>query len=356
MRRLLLCFAVLGGLAPRAHAGGADDGTPGAGRPARPLGVPCDLGRERSAWRAASPGDGTPPRDLAPDAGGPESARVATPTPSEGTEAPAEPGAEQPAPTVELGLSTTNRYLYRGFLVEDEGAIVQTWVEVHLPVLAGRGALEQLDLGATAWASLGTGPTGTGGDNDVPRAFSEVDWTLSATARLAGGWSFTAACVWFRYPNGSADPVQEATLAVAFDDAPRWSEAGRFRGFAPTAILGFEGQGQSDGGRHPGVYLGIGAAPRLSLSADPEGASLSFSVTAGFSLSSYYEDAAGRDETFGYVEGGPELELPLGGREGGPSFAVTLGVHVLLAGDHVRAFNATDEPEIVAFLAFRTSF
>lgn len=352
MRRLVLASAVLVGLASRAHAGGRDDGAPGAGRPARPLRDRPGLPLARAAWLAASPGDATSGGGTR-DAEEPESARVATPEAPDALDAP-EP--EEPAVTVEFGLSTTNRYLYRGFLVEDEGAIVQTWVELHLPVLVGHGALEQLDVGATAWASLGTGPTGTGGDNEVPRAFSEVDWTLSTTARLVGGWSFTAACVWFRYPNGSADPVQEATLTVAFDDGPRWSEAGRFRGFAPTATLGFEGQGQSDGGRHPGVYLGIGAAPRLSLSADPEGASLSFSVTAGFSLSSYYEDAAGRDETFGYVEGGPELELPLGGPPGGPSFSLTLGVHVLLAGDHVRAFNATDEPEIVAFLAFRTSF
>lgn len=335
MRRFWLLSVALAALPPAAEAGGPGVGGCGAGRPARPVPV-------ASAPPAAARG--------APDGPtAPESARVALPEPTLSEE------AEAPTASVELGITTTNRYLYRGFLVEDEGAIVQAWIDVRVPLYVGSGFVRQVDLGALVWTSFGTGPTGTGGDTEAPRAFSEVDWTLSATAQLAGGWSVGASLVWFRYPNGSAEPVQEATLTCAFDDGPRWPAEGRFRGFSPTATLGVEGEGQSDGGLHPGTYLGVGMSPRLSLTADPEGASVALSVTAGFSLSDYYEDATGRDETFGYVELGPELALPLWG-SGEASCSLTLGVHVLLAGDHVRRYNDADEPEIVAFLTFLTSF
>lgn len=336
MRRLPILASALVALAASAEAGGVGLGRCGAGRPARP------------ATNPTPPLPGPTPTE-APA----ESARVATPGDDPAPEVAAEDDA--PAATVELGLSTTSRYLYRGFLVEDQGAVVQSWLDLRVPVYVGTGLVRQVDLGANVWTSFGTGPTGTGGDTQAPRAFSEVDWTLSATAQLAGGWSAGASLVWFRYPNDSASPIEEATLTVGYDDGPRWPGTGRFRGFSPTATVGTELEGQSDGGLHRGTYLSIGVSPRLSLAADPEGSSVALAVTAGFSLSDYYEDAAGHDETFGYVELGPELTLPLGGLAGG-SCAVTVGVHVLLAGDHVRAYNDTDEPEVVAFLTFVTSF
>jgi|GEM_PF-5248859 len=69
-----------------------------------------------------------------------------------------------------------------------------------------------------------------------------------------------------------------------------------------------------------------------------------------------YEGAASGDERFGYLEFGPELVLPLGGREGGAAFSLTLGVHVLLTGENLRLFDETGDPLVIGFLTFTTSF
>jgi len=344
MRRRMSLPAALLLLATEARAGDGEPDRSLAGRPARPAAQSAPRATGVRPWLASAP-------DGATTTGGatPESGRVARPEPE-----PEE--TEVPAPTVAFEVSTTNLYVYRGLIVEDEGVIVQSSVEIHVPVLVGTGLVRTVDLGAVLWASLGTGPSGTGGDTHAPRALTEVDATLSITAALAGGWSVGGSYAWFRYPNGSADPVAEIAATIAFDDGPRWPAGGRFRGFSPTLTLAYEARGQSDGGGDRGVFLGIGVSPTFSLTGDPEGASLALSVAGGMSVADYYEGAGGSDETFGYLELGPELELPLGGREGGPSFSLTLGVHVLLAGENLRLYNGTDDPLVIGFVTLNTSF
>lgn len=252
-----------------------------------------------------------------------------------------------PEREVTVGVDVASAYYDRGFLIEAEAFVVQPWVAVDVPLLVCTGVVDDLRFVADGWASLHDGASGLDGAPHAPRAFYEGDVWFGVAAHVRERFDLRVDYQLSWSPNGSFERFEELALQLTYDDEEAFAaRGGRFRGFAPRAILAFETRGQNDEGRHLGRYLELGVEPRWSFCGEDEPAlELSLPARVGLSVGDYYEDDAGDDETFGYVEAGVRLAVGLGrlscrlddvtliGTVGG----IWLGDHAAEAGDGRRS-------------------
>lgn len=280
---------------------------------------------------------------------------VAGEPPAAGPDAPADAAeadddeAEDTGPEreVTVGVDVASAYYDRGFLIEAEGFVVQPWVAVDVPLFACTGPIDDLRFVADGWASLHDGATGLDGAPHAPKAFYEGDVWFGLAARVRERLDLRVDYQLSWSPNGSFERFEELAFQATYDDEEVFAaRGGRFRGFAPRAILAFETRGQNDEGRHLGRYLELGVEPRWSFCGEDDPAlELSLPARVGLSVGDYYEDDAGDDEPFGYVEAAVRLAVGLGrlscrlddvtliGTVGG----IWLGDHAAAAGDGRRS-------------------
>ncbi len=289
--------------------------------------------------------------ELLVDTRGPVAAAPAAPPTDDGAAAedPEDPeDAEDAGPEreVTVGIDVGSAYYDRGFLIEAEGFVVQPWVAVDVPLLACTGPIDDLRFVADGWASLHDGATGRDGAPHAPRACYEGDVWFGLAAHVRERLDLRVDYQLSWSPNGSFERFEELAFQATYDDEEVFAaRGGRFRGFAPRAILAFETRGQNDEGRRLGRYLELGVEPRWSFCGDDDPVlELSLPARVGLSVGDYYEDDAG-DETFGYVEAAVRLSVGLGrlscrlddvtliGTVGG----VWLGDHAAAAGDGRRS-------------------
>jgi hypothetical protein len=83
---------------------------------------------------------------------------------------------------------------------------------------------------------------------------------------------------------------------------------------------------------------------------------LTFPASVGLSLSDYYQNAGGSDDTFGFAQIGAKASIPLGepGRFG--TWTLNAGVSVLYLGDHTKAFNNGDDTELIGSIGLQWNF
>lgn len=266
--------------------------------------------------------------------------------PADGADDEAEDDDAGPEREVTAGLDVASAYYDRGFLIEAEAFVVQPWVAVDVPLLVCTGAIDDLRFVADGWASLHDGESGLDGAPHAPRGFYEGDVWFGLAAHVRERLDLRVDYQLSWSPNGSFERFEELAFQASYDDEEVFAaRGGRFRGFAPRAILAFETRGQNDEGRRLGRYLELGVEPRWSFCGDDDPTlELSLPARVGLSVGDYYEDDTG-DETFGYVEAAVRLSVGLGrlscrlddvtliGTVGG----IWLGDHAAAAGDGRRS-------------------
>jgi hypothetical protein len=84
--------------------------------------------------------------------------------------------------------------------------------------------------------------------------------------------------------------------------------------------------------------------------------SVSSPVSAGLSLHDYYQDAAGDDDAFGYVQVGMQVAvpLPIGARYG--RWTLNAGAAGLFLGDNTAAYNGGEDAEFIGTLGLQLNF
>lgn len=257
--------------------------------------------------------------------------------------------------TVVLSADFTTHYFFRGILQEDRGIIAQPALEVGKPLLeGGTGLFESVTLTLGQWNSLHSGDTGSGaGGGD---AWYESD-TYAGLSATHGAFTFGLTYTAYASPNGRFATVQEVAGSVAFDDGAWWS--GTFTGFHPSATVAFETNGQVDAGQHPGIYAEFGVSPTLKFALRPPRdaaaddtrpqLTLSAPITVGLSVRDYYE-LGGRDDTFGYLDVGLALGMPLPLPKRLGSWSMTLALDAFVLGDNTASVNHDDHFEVVGRL------
>jgi len=246
---------------------------------------------------------------------------------------------------------TLNTYLYRGLLTEDRGVIVQAFTDLHAKVPLG-GFLDSIDVHAQFWNSFGTGPTGTGGPNESPRAWSEADLLLGVEFATSSGFSLDATYTWLRAPNGSFEDLDELAFTLAYDDSEAWrARPGAFRGWNPSLGVAIETVGRADLSGKSGTYLEFGVAPTFSAWKADDAPNIQVPVKVGTSLGHYYEDAAGRDHFFGFLDVGCDLEVPIGG-----AWTFNLSAHAVFLGETPREYGGDRDLRLVLTVGLTWSF
>ncbi len=245
-------------------------------------------------------------------------------------------------------IAFTNSYYWRGILQQDDTLIVQPGFALDAVLYEGDRGTLTLTLGN--WNSFGESPSGSG--DGIVGNWYESDFYACLTAEL-DRWTFSASYIVYTSPNDSFTNVDELFLEVGFDDSEL---LGGFPALNPFAALAIEIDGAADG-RDEGVLLQVGIAPGFSFEETAVGPlELSIPVSVGISLSDYYQDANGDDDTFGYVDIGVDCGFSLPSPDGYGAWSLTAGVHVLLLGDNLEQVNSGTSTEVIGSVALSIAF
>jgi hypothetical protein len=273
-------------------------------------------------------------------------------TPSEANSAAGSASTAAPvgsAISVQLNLDFTNAYFYRGIRQQDKGLIVQP--AARLTTRLVDDAEVKLDGFLGTWNSFGpNGGTQTGAlVEDWYESDLYAGFTLSH-----GKLSLTTSYTFLTSPSDAFQTVEELGFTLALDDSD-WMKAWALKPYATLAIE--TGSNGSDGpDLDNGAYLELGIAPGFSFDMGKTPVTLTFPASVGLSLSDYYQNAGGSDDTFGFAQIGAKASIPLGepGRFG--TWTLNAGVSVLLLGDHTKAFNNGDDTEVIGSVGLQWNF
>jgi hypothetical protein len=251
--------------------------------------------------------------------------------------------AEEPGPNTGrlhflIGADFTNAYYYRGLRQEDDGILVQPYAGVTFDAITRDDWALALSL--STWNSFHDQGTGTPNDEFSDKWY-ESDIVLGASLAF-DKWTLGASYSWFVSPSDAWATIQQVDLTVAYDD----SEALGAWALSPTATITFETDNAADG-QDEGRYLQLGIAPGFEHELANTEAEFSFPVTVGLSLGDYYQNAAGEDETFGYLSVGAKASFDLPMPKDLGEWSAYVSATGLLLGDTTKTFNENDEAELI---------
>lgn len=256
-------------------------------------------------------------------------------TPSVGTPAAVFAGAQpsaEPAPvnrphtTVTSGIDAASSYMFRGLYQEDRGVVAPAFLDMRVPLYAGRGALSAVRANVGMWNSFHSGPTGAQGRSS---AWYEADYYASLTA-TAGRWSPGAIFTLVTSPNNAFNTVYEVGASVEFDDSDQRVP------LAPRAFVVMELAGQMDAGSVQGRYAEVSVKPTRPLGrSGPMTFAMAMPVKAGASLRGYYESGVAGSPFFASAGLVPSVAVAA------PrvSFELHAGLELMRLGAAPSAFN-----------------
>ena len=259
--------------------------------------------------------------------------------------------------TLNAGVDFTTDYFFRGIKRENQGLITQPWLDVTLGIWdrqgpavigsdadPGEGILDRISWTVGTWNSIHTGPTGTRGDApglriDDPHGWFESDIYTSINATFLKDWQASLIYTAYMFPNEAHAATQEIAVGVGYDDSKL---LGVFS-LKPNILFAVETAGGMDGEHGElGTYFQFSVEPgfRLIDSRDYP-IDVRFPLTVGLSVSDYYENADGHDQTFGFFDAGVVFTMPLAFMpKSFGSWELKAGVHLVTVGSHAAGLAA----------------
>lgn len=242
-----------------------------------------------------------------------------------------------------VGSDFTNAYFFRGILQERDGFIWQPYggVTITLAEDVGAGVIDNIDLSFGSWNSVHTRQTGA---VSGPANWFESDVIVGFNVGLWDFVSTNVSYIAYTFPNGAYPTAQEIDWTISFDDS------GLLGAFAlnPSMLWAFEVDNTAFGDQE-GIYLQLGVKPGVTLFEEADyPLTLALPLTLGLSVSDYYEEPGGDDDTFGYFDAGFVASVPLSFIDSAyGSWSVTAGVDVLVLSDTLERVNRNDEAFVV---------
>mgnify|MGYP001216487638 CR=1 FL=1 len=256
-----------------------------------------------------------------------------------------------------LGTDASHAYFFRGIKNERKGLIVQPYAEVSFSLLEKDEGLNSVKLLIGQRNSLHSAPSGSP-ETSSYTGIRQRDQTLatwyesdffSGIALGIENWKADITYASYLSPNHSFGTVQELSFTLTMDDREFFLVP-----IEPHVGLAIELDGQSDRGSSEGVYFELGIKPRLELLDGVT--SIKFPVTLGLSLSNYYENGAGLDNTFGYFDIGAVASLPITAPRSFGEWELTGGVHLLALGGYLETINNGDQLQAVGSIGFHIRY
>ena len=216
------------------------------------------------------------------------------------------------------GIDLTTQYNFRGINVEDQGSIIQPWLEINAVLYSGDALapmVEGVKMKFGFWNTI---------QEDSPKtqahgSYFEADYSLGLILDLCHELTGEVSFVYLEDPDVVGNYSEEVDLKLALDDSAQWEgvlDLPGFKGLQPHVLVVIETNGSTDAAGNGGdIYYEFGINPSV-LAWDNPDYPVTLSVPMKLALGdNYYEyiNAGGnlRDDSFGYFSVGLVLSAPL---------------------------------------------
>ena len=181
----------------------------------------------------------------------------------------------------DIGIDIVSMYIARGIPLENQGAIIQPYLDLSFRVYQGDGALTKLSVDLGLWDSFHSRKTGSPAGSTT-RAWFESDFQAGLSFVFNKNLTVNPYYRAYMSPNDAFETAHDLGLRLAYDDTDL---LGIFA-LHPYALVQFDIDGTSGNGNNnsDGVYYEIGIAPGLQ--AGP--VALTLPIKARFGSNDYY--------------------------------------------------------------------
>lgn len=200
----------------------------------------------------------------------------------------------------DLGVNMVSQYILYGAVFENQGAILQPYLNLALKVYQGDGFLNSVALNLGVWESFHSEKTFAAAGLTTPSWF-ESDFTFGLALTFAKHFTLTGSYLIFLSPSDAFVEFHGISVRLDVDDAD-W--LGAFA-LSPYVMVMFELDGKAATGPlgEEGIYFEAGISPKL-----PEfgPVAISFPIAVGFGANEFYVH-----DGFGYATAGVDVAVAL---------------------------------------------
>ncbi len=251
-----------------------------------------------------------------------------------------EPGVNSGKLSFTGGADVATAYFFRGYNQEDQGLIVQPYLNVYFKLSEDEDNPVTGYIGT--WNSFHEEKTGA--DDDSFGAWYESDLVAGVDVGLGGGFTLGAIYTLYAYPNGAFDSIEELGFKLSYDDTDKWGLPFALKPYAGIYFETDDNNGSED------TYLEIGVAPTVYTFNEESDAPIAISVPVaiGLGIDDYYFDDDGDDELLGYGSIGVAASMLLPIPSGYGAWSLNASVTWLqLFADGLETVNHDDDNEII---------
>lgn len=203
-----------------------------------------------------------------------------------------EEGIFIPGASADLTLDYVTQYFFRGYeqLDSDQGVVLQPGASLTVDVVDGvTGTIG-------TWGSIHTDTPGAGAN---PSSWYEQD-VYGSLDTTVGDFAVGAGFTYYTYPSAAANgDIWELNFYASYDDSELLGD------FAVNPYIAVAWEVQNNVGTDENTYLELGGAFALPTEGTAiEAWDWSVPFAFGLSIDTYYVDASGADEFFGYASVG----------------------------------------------------
>lgn len=198
-------------------------------------------------------------------------------------------------------VAVADKYIYNGYVIQDQGPIVQPYFELAEEFYTGSGLLTSASVTFSLFSSFQSREDGATHTAAPGHWLYETELNSGIELELAKRFTVSVQYVRFESPIDAYQPSNAIRLTLAWDDkdVSGWFALNPY--IAWLAPIPF---GWNDGG---GNYFEVGIAPSTTFASESRyPVTFTFPITAGFGDDSYYPGDA-----FGYVSLGISASVPL---------------------------------------------
>ena len=215
----------------------------------------------------------------------------------------AAPGLRWRMPTGELEIAVADKYIYNGYIIQDQGPIVQPYLEVAEEFYRGSGWLTSVAARFSFFSSLQSRQDDVTSATAPGRWLYEVQIESGLEFELAKQFSVSLSFLRFKSPIDVYQPSNALQLTLTWNDEeiPGWFALHPHVTWLTGIPFGWNAE-EGDGN-----YFEIGIAPSTEIASESSyPITLTLPVNAGFGDDTYYPSDA-----FGYASLGLSASVPL---------------------------------------------
>ena len=198
-------------------------------------------------------------------------------------------------------VTVTDKYIYHGYVLEDQGAIIQPEFEVLARFYSGEGFVTKASWRLYLFSSFQTHESRAEKTDAMIHAWYEVQVETGIVLELAKRFTLSVSYVRFESPNHAFIAANAAELILSLDDS-NWLGACALHPHV-SWFRPFPGGWESS---DEGSYFELGIEPEHSFGKGERPVSVSFPIAVGLGQKRYY-----LGEHFGFFSAGVSVSVPV---------------------------------------------